>query len=878
MMKIRLEGVAGKRFGYEHELNVRTPNEALRALCHLLPGFRTFLSSAHEFGVYFQLLTSNDAIGYDHLAFGTSQMTLVPVITGSFFGSNFGKILLGIALVAFAMTGFGTVVAGSFMAGVQSATYALGFSLVFSGIAGLFAPGVPEASRKDEGLPADQAITNAASATAADGTPVPVVYGETLVTRMPVVSSYIQDGADFDEPEGFWMAVVSEGEIDGFAGSQEDNLFFNGLKASAAGVKDIQFTDGTQTSSSSLNLLQNQGFHLRIGATFPQAGGSYVDRLSESESPNTTEIRSINNPYADKIRVRVSEGAFYQTKTKNTQHDGKTMSSFRDYTETDDSGGADNPLRYVVTAFANGVQFYQEEYPRVDKVLSNTVAVHEIPITGLQHPISVKIERTDRGAARGPKTKKGDNSNRQYNWVKGDITWLSMEVLWNEKLVYPFTSMLACSFPAVATTSLPAITAKIRGRKVPVVRRNLSINYEYSRNPACVVLDLLTNTRYGAGQRTFTTNAPLSQVVYQPGIRLDVSGNGSVSTTDIDLASFYKAQKYCDEHNITFDATISGDADTIELLRSITSTFQGQLIYIGGAITVVIDDQVKDNQIEEYRLFTEANVIQETSGESIESPCFVYEGTARKARSTAVQVSYIDSANFYKETKVLVEDREAMQKYGYNLKKIRALGCTDRNLAKRLGRYTLATNIRSTETVMFSVGPEGAMLLPGDVCIIGDPLKTRIESGGRIVSATTSQLVVDRTLTKRSDYGDGDWMLYTYTNAGIAQRNTVSSVTGSSISIQGSFSSLPSSNMMWILVYEGSVNNRDNRFNRYRVQKITEDADGTFSIIGIKYDHAKYDYVNTDEVDYGGTRLLSGGRNKTLRTNSISFKIRNPSP
>ena len=899
-MKIRLEGVAGKRFGYEHELNVRTPNEALRALCQLLPGFRSFLSSAHEFGIYFQIISRNISVGYEELAFGTTEFSLVPVITGSFFGSNFGKILIGVVIVALALTAFGGLItwgaAGTFSAGVKSAMVGLGLSMVFSGVAGLFAPGVPEPSSKEEGRPADDAISNAASATTADGTPVPVVYGETLVTRMPVVSSYIQDGKDFGEPEGFWMAAVSEGEIDGFAGSQEDNLFFNGLKASAAGVKDIQFTDGTQTSSSALDLLQNQGFHLRIGATFPQAGGGYEDRLSESESPNTTEIRSINNPYADKLRVRVLEGAFYQTKTRSVVSNGQTTSSFREYTETDDSGGADNPLRYVVTAFANGVEFYQKEFPKklVDdedtpdpddkkeetnnEILSNQVAVHEIPITGLQHPISVKIERTDRGAARGPKVKKGGNSSTQFTWVKSDITWLSMEVLWNEKLVYPFTSMLACSFPAGATTSLPAITAKIRGKKVPVVSRNLSISYEYSRNPACVVLDLLTNTRYGSGQRTFTTNAPLNQVVYQPGIRFDVSGNGSVSTTDIDLASFYKAQQYCDEHNITFDATVSGTADTIELLRSITSTFQGQLIYIGGSITIVIDDQVKDNQIQDYRLFTEANVIQDSNGQGIDTPCFVYEGTARKARSTAVQVSYIDSTNFYKETKVLVEDRDAMQKYGYNLKKIRALGCTDRNLAKRLGRYTLATNIRSTETVMFTVGPEGAMLLPGDVCIIGDPLKTRIESGGRIRFALPSQLRVDRELTSRNDYGDGDWKLYTYTNAGIAQQNTVSSIIGSSINIQGSFSSVPSSNMMWILVNEGSVNNAENQFNRYRVQKITEDADGSFSIIGIKYDHAKYDYVNTNEVDYGGRRSLSGQRNTVLKTNSISFKIRNPSP
>jgi len=864
MMKIRLEGVAGKRFGYEHELNVRTPNEAIRALCHLLPGFRAFLSSAHEFGVYFQLLNGEESVGYDQLSFGSSQMTLVPVITGSFFGSNFGKILIGIALVAFAFTGFGLMTVG---AAIAPAIASLGFGLIFTGVAGLFAPGVPDPSSTEEGRPADDAITNAASATAADGTPVPAVYGETLVTGMPVVSSYIQDGDDFNEPKGFWMAVVSEGEIDGFAGLQDDNLFFNGLKAAAAGVDNIQFTNGSQTSATSLNLLQNQGFHLRIGASFPKAGGSYEERISESESPSPTEIRSLNNPYADKLRVRIQEGPCYQTKTRSVVSNGKTNTNYRDYTDDSDAGGGDNPLAYQITAFANGALFYQKIVER-NKNLANTVAVHEIDITGVQHPVSVKVQRTDRGDARPLVVQKGGNSTTQFSWTKGDFTWLSMEVLWNEKLVYPFTSMLACSFPAGATTTLPSITAKIRGRKVPVLSSDLSVSYQYSRNPACVVLDLLTNARYGAGHRIFTTNAPLNQVVHQPGIRF----------TDIDLASFYKAQQYCDEHQITFDATIAGDADSIELLRSITSTFQGQLIYLGGAITVVIDDQVKSSQIQDYRLFTEANVIQSSSGDSIETPAFVYEGTARKARSTAVQVSYIDSANFYKEAKVLVEDRDAMQKYGYNLKKIRALGCTDRNLAKRLGRYTLSTNIRSTETVMFSVGPEGAMLIPGDVCLIGDPLKTRIESGGRIVSASSNQLVVDRQLTTGVDYGTGSWKLYTYTNAGIAQCNTVSSVAGFSINLQGSFLSLPTSNMLWILVNEGSNNNSLHQFNRYRIQKISEDADGTFSVIGITYDHAKYDYVNKQQLDYGGTHFLSGGRNPALRADGISFKIRNPSP
>jgi predicted phage tail protein len=379
-----------------------------------------------------------------------------------------------------------------------------------------------------------------------------------------------------------------------------------------------------------------------------------------------------------------------------------------------------------------------------------------------------------------------------------------------------------------------------------------------------VVLDLLTNPRYGAGQRTFTTNAPLNQQVFQPGVRFD----------DVDKASFYKAQKYCEDHDITFDATVAGDADTIELLRSVTSTFQGQLIYQGGYVSVVIDDQVKDT--EQHFLFTDANVIQSSDGGEAE-PGFIYEGTGKRARTTAIQVSYIDKTNFYKEAKVLVEDRDAMQKYGYNLNKIRALGCTDREQAKRMGRYTLATNLRSTETVTFKVGPEGALLLPGDVCLIGDPLKTRIEAGGRIASASSSAITVDRDLTSGINYTDGGWYLYTYTTGGLAQRSRVQSITGRTINVTG-LSQAPSSNMLWILVDEGSTNNTVNRFNRYKIQKITENNDGTYSIIGIKYDHAKYDFVNKGEADYSNRKTLNTKVNKALDGNKITFRVRTTNP
>ena len=83
---------------------------------------------------------------------------------------------------------------------------------------------------------------------------------------------------------------------------------------------------------------------------------------------------------------------------------------------------------------------------------------------------------------------------------------------------------------------------------------------------------------------------------------------------------------------------------------------------------------------------------------------------------------------------------------------------------------------------------------------------------------------------------------------------------------------------MWILVNESSTNNSNNQFNRYRIQKITEDVEGTFQVIAIKYDHAKYDFVEKGDAEYGAKRFLSGGNNKVLKTSKISFKIRQTNP
>jgi len=845
-MKIILEGVAGKRFGRVHNLYVHSPQDAIRALCHRLPGFRAFLEGSHEFGIYWQILTSNnqEGIGYEDLGLGCQEMVLVPVITGSMsLWKNILTILIGVALVAFAFTGFGLVTfgaVGTISAGIQGAIAALGFGLIFTGVSGLLSPGTPQRG-KDEGKESDAAVFDGASATANQGTAIPLLYGTFLAQTMPIISSYI------DENKGYYLGVVSEGQIEGLAGPASDNLFLNGTKLGNISVDNVEITDGEQTGNP-ITFVKSGGFHLSAGAT--------LQAITEGNDPNQQVVRSFAQDYADNLQIRLTYGPCYMIQS----HSGETSAwtRYKPYTDRNKN----NPLQYNVRVLnGDNAIVYDQTFTRGSNgpVKALKLQTIDINITDQPIPISIIVTRLDRGEIPDPETvKDGETTVDNYQWVKGDVSFVSADVTWAERLRYPKTALLGMKFNVSEFTQMPTIHAKVRGIKVPTVTSGLRVTYAHSDNPAYVLLDLLTNGRYGVGGRTYTKTIGGGGTIVQPGIRME----------DIDLAAFKNAAQYCSEKGITFNAYVDGVSDAYDLLKSVASTFQAQIYYAGGKISLTIDKPVANDS--EYRLFSEANVIQESddNGE-ISSPCFVYEGVAKAARRTIANVSYIDPNDYYKEKKVSVHHPEAIERYGYRPVDVRALGCTSQEQAARLGRYIIGSDIYNSETVSFKVGTEGALLLPGDVVIIADGNKTPGTYGGRIRSASTNSVVIDRDLPSGSYSGRS---LYTYGSSGVVQKATVSSVSGRTLNLSSSFSSTPSSLHLWIMVDESN----GNAFRRYRVQKVSEQSSGTYEIIAIKYDPRKFEFVESDagNLSSRGTNLFSPAGTPALQPAGITFGIR----
>ncbi|WP_097432704.1 host specificity protein J, partial [Escherichia coli] len=110
---------------------------------------------------------------------------------------------------------------------------------------------------------------------------------------------------------------------------------------------------------------------------------------------------------------------------------------------------------------------------------------------------------------------------------------------------------------------------------------------------------------------------------------------------------------------------------------------------------------------------------------------------------------WIDPDNGWETATELVEDTQAIARYGRNVTKMDAFGCTSRGQAHRAGLWLIKTELLETQTVDFSVGAEGLRHVPGDVIEICDDDYAGISIGGRVlaVNSQTRTLTLDREIT-----------------------------------------------------------------------------------------------------------------------------------
>lgn len=416
------------------------------------------------------------------------------------------------------------------------------------------------------------------------------------------------------------------------------------------------------------------------------------------------------------------------------------------------------------------------------------------------------------------------------------------------KLRYPNTALLYIEFDSSQFNgSIPQIACEPRGRVIRVPdtydpeTRTYSgtwagtFKWAWTDNPAWIFYDLVVSDRFGLGDRLTTAN--------------------------IDKWTLYQVAQYCDqmvpdgkggsgtEPRYTCNVYIQERNDAYTVLRDFAAIFRG-MTYWGDDQIVALADMPRDVDF----TYTHANVIDGR---------FTYSSSTTKNRYTNALVSWSDPDNAYSDAMEPVFEQALVARYGFNQLEITAIGCTRQSEANRKGRWGILTNNKD-RVVTFNVGEDGNIPQPGYVIAVADRNLSGRDLSGRISAVNGRVLTLDRA----PDASAADRMIVNLPS-GVSQSRTIQSITGNKVTVTTAYSETPVAEAVWV------IESDELYAQQYRVITVTDNNDGTFTIVGANHDPDKFDRIDTGAIiDQRPVSVIPPG-NQALPANIVisSFSV-----
>ncbi len=566
------------------------------------------------------------------------------------------------------------------------------------------------------------------------------------------------------------MDLISEGEIEGLV---------DGLKSVYLDDTPIQNEDGsynfTGVTLETRPGSQQQGYVPGFSSVENEVAVGVEVKASQSV------VRSITDPDVDAVRVKISLPQLTNQDTTNGDLNGSSVT-------------------FAIDLQSNGGGFVEVVNDTISgKTTTRYQRGYYVPLTG-SGPWEIRVRRI---------TADSTSSAVQNKTFLESYT----EVI-ESKLRYPNSALVALRVDASQFSSIPR-----RSYDMKLLRVRVPTNYEpttrayngiwdgtfkiaWTDNPAWCFYDLVTSTRYGLGS-------------YIP-------------EAQVDKWALYRVAQYCDqlvpnglggsEPRFTCNLYLQTREQAYKVVQDMASIFRGMVYWSGGAITVT-----QDAPVDPVYQFAPANVID---GE------FAYQGSSAKARHTVALVTWNDPDDFYRQKVEYVEDAAGIARYGIVQTEVVALGCTSRGQAHRVGKWLLYSEQSESEIVTFRTGLEGAVVRPGDVIKVADPVRGGMRLGGRIAGATALSVTLDQDVP-----ADLVWRLSVITPGGKVEERNVGWVAGRVVNLTIPFSEAPQVGAIWVLastVVEPQL---------FRVVSIAETDPGVHEVTALAHNPSKYDAI-----------------------------------
>jgi predicted phage tail protein len=501
---------------------------------------------------------------------------------------------------------------------------------------------------------------------------------------------------------------------------------------------------------------------------------------------STPRVFTIDDPNANSVRVTIG---FPQMTSQSSNGDinGNTVTIYIDV-QTNGAGYVQK-ISDVVTGKCTSM--YEKSY--------------RIPLTGTG-PWDIKVSRSADGT--GASDQKRTYLNRYTKII-------------DQKFTYPNSAIMGVQIDASQLDRIPT-----RGYRLKLLKVQVPTNYDpiartytgvwdgtfkvaWTDNPAWCFYDLATNTRYGAGKF--------------------LAGK-------VDKWAMYTIAKYCDElvpcgttgataPRFRCNAYFQTSEKAYQVLANLASVFRG-MIYSASGIATCVQDAPSDP----VAVFTSANVRGK----------FVYTGSPLTQRHSVALVKWVDPNNGFKEKTLYVEDTESRKRYGYNPTNITAIACTDIYQAYRVGVWALASERTEAEMVTFQTDLIGSVLTPGAIFQIQDPDRAGKSLGGRVRSATTTAVTIDREVVIENGK---TYTMVTMLPDGTPVSQAINNPPGPTqiLTVSTPLASAPVSGAVWAL----SVS--DLALTTWRLLSVNEkftDTEMYYEIEAVAHNPSKYDFVD----------------------------------
>jgi len=602
--------------------------------------------------------------------------------------------------------------------------------------------------------------------------------------------------------------LLSEGEIEGFATPSKAGLTKGTTAYNNAALKDIFLDDTPILNSSASNTSpQTSDFNFQNVEFTPRFGTSNQSHIPGIESSQSTTgvgvtvtasspvTRQITNTNVDAAKVTVT---FPQLQKATDQGDLLGSTVELKIQVQYNGGGFSDVLSDTITG--RTADAYQKEY--------------RVNITGA-FPVDIRVVRI---------TADSTSSN-----VVDAFTWTSLGEIVDDKQTYPNSAYTNLRIDSEQFSSIPKRSFRIRGVKVRIPGAGASSSgtptvdlqtgriiypsgYIFNGTmgaavwcscPAMILLDLLTTERYGFGTH--------------------------ITDSNLDLFSFVAASRYANElvsngfggqeARFSCNVNLQGSMEAYDLINELAGVMNCFPIWSEGSVTIT-----QDRPTDPSYLFSLANV-----GEG----GFSYSGSSLKQRHTVVSVSYfnMDSREIDYE---VVEDTAAQAKFGIVKKDVKAFACTSRGQAQRLGKAIIFNEQNLSEVISFTTSIDaGAIVRPGSVISVNDPVRSGERRSGRINAATTTQITVDNT-TNLDTFTGTNKKCSVILPDGTVETKNVTGIIGSVITLDSALSATPNVNSIWLL-QSSSL-----EAQTFRVITVEEQDEINFAITALTYIDGKY--------------------------------------